>query len=570
MSARNSQDSPQSGKDRSFSSWFTKPGRNVTPSRESYISQSLYNPSEIGEAVLVQMVPQHEGSSLRHTYVERAETATPSDPGTLGTDEESMFSESQMQLGRLNTIKSGGRPASGVAPDVTLSTAVESVVPPRLRNRPVSEIIGGHAPHTESKGRHRFSLNISDDLDKLMESASNLKHLENPTPHRAAPAVPPTGHLLGHRMLTDSFQTADDESVALAELDRTYSGTLAAVAPLKVPQRPDAEHLERARTVSAQRAEGADDLAPLVAAAGAAGAALAQVHMAEGRFATPEQARMALPVRTEIPGATPGAPNAAEPGVTPLAPVGAPVGASLEVTPHLYSAGGEPRDPTENDPPKSPEATRSPRHSVIAGSIGDSVEGSMEQPAEPQGYVPQHMEFGEMAAGYGPHGTPYEEPQGELATETTPGTAKPTLLLRSEANLRDLMYTQNTRHEDDFYDVEEPVVVHATRAKLVRDSTKVPRAKLGKRRSRRPKRESSSELKPFSYNTLVHLLESINGAVIGEEFETLHLPIKEKQLIEKIIDLLSRLTLDMVLDEHRYEIGLERLEKAHRVLEGFL
>lgn len=78
------------------------------------------------------------------------------------------------------------------------------------------------------------------------------------------------------------------------------------------------------------------------------------------------------------------------------------------------------------------------------------------------------------------------------------------------------------------------------------------------------------QLKPFSYNTLINLLESINGTVIGEEFELLNIPIKEKQLIEKIVDSLSRLTSDMILDEHRYEVGLERLEKAHRVLEGFL
>ncbi|KAF8004683.1 hypothetical protein HF325_000140 [Metschnikowia pulcherrima] len=62
----------------------------------------------------------------------------------------------------------------------------------------------------------------------------------------------------------------------------------------------------------------------------------------------------------------------------------------------------------------------------------------------------------------------------------------------------------------------------------------------------------------------------MNGTVIGEEFELLNLPMQEKQLIEKVIDSLSRLTLDMVTDNNRYAIGLERLEKAHRVLEGFL
>ena len=77
-------------------------------------------------------------------------------------------------------------------------------------------------------------------------------------------------------------------------------------------------------------------------------------------------------------------------------------------------------------------------------------------------------------------------------------------------------------------------------------------------------------LKPFSYTTLISLLESMNGTIIGEEFNQLNIPIKEKQLIEKIIDSLSRLTSDMILDQQRYEIGIDRLEKCLRVLEGFM
>ncbi|KAI5957697.1 hypothetical protein KGF57_002963 [Candida theae] len=79
----------------------------------------------------------------------------------------------------------------------------------------------------------------------------------------------------------------------------------------------------------------------------------------------------------------------------------------------------------------------------------------------------------------------------------------------------------------------------------------------------------SAELKPFSYKTLVSLLESMNGTIIGEEFATLNIPIREKQLIEKIIDSLSRLSSDMILDRERYDAGIQRLERALRVLEGF-
>lgn len=82
-------------------------------------------------------------------------------------------------------------------------------------------------------------------------------------------------------------------------------------------------------------------------------------------------------------------------------------------------------------------------------------------------------------------------------------------------------------------------------------------------------RAKAPPLRPFSYSTLVSLLESMNGTIIGEEFSQLDLPSHEKLLMEKIIDSLSRLTLEMVFDENRYHVGIQRLEKALRVLEGF-
>lgn len=117
--------------------------------------------------------------------------------------------------------------------------------------------------------------------------------------------------------------------------------------------------------------------------------------------------------------------------------------------------------------------------------------------------------------------------------------------------------TNTTADDDDeYYDIGDPVFIH--NPKPQRKST----------RSKKPKKKN--ELKPFSYATLVNLLESVNGTIIGEEFAKLNLPIREKQLIEKIIDLLLRLTLDMVIDEQRYDVGIKRLEKALRVLEGFM
>ncbi|RCK65046.1 hypothetical protein Cantr_00627 [Candida viswanathii] len=130
--------------------------------------------------------------------------------------------------------------------------------------------------------------------------------------------------------------------------------------------------------------------------------------------------------------------------------------------------------------------------------------------------------------------------------------------------------------DDGFYDVREPIVIQqpASRAKSVRKSIKRPtstkRKKKASQRSKASGGPVGGDLRPFNYTTLISLLESMNGTIIGEEFNNLDIPIKEKQLIEKIIDSLSRLTSDMIIDQTRYDVGIERLEKCLRVLEGFL
>ncbi|KAK6463805.1 hypothetical protein DFJ63DRAFT_138018 [Scheffersomyces coipomensis] len=131
----------------------------------------------------------------------------------------------------------------------------------------------------------------------------------------------------------------------------------------------------------------------------------------------------------------------------------------------------------------------------------------------------------------------------------------------------------SNHNDDDYYDIEPPKLVHQpSRVKSVKDSTKdhYHEKKSKSIKTKKKKSRDSSELKPFSYHTLINLLESMNGTIIGEEFSQLNLPIKEKQLIEKIVDSLSRLTSDMVIDKNRYDIGIQRLEKALRVLEGFM
>ncbi|KAH3661336.1 hypothetical protein OGAPHI_006743 [Ogataea philodendri] len=123
------------------------------------------------------------------------------------------------------------------------------------------------------------------------------------------------------------------------------------------------------------------------------------------------------------------------------------------------------------------------------------------------------------------------------------------------------MNTQNVKlvvaedgPEDEYEDVEEPDEV----PEPVKDSSKKKRAK-----------KTKSKIKPFSYDTLARLLNATDGIVIGQEFANLDIPADEKYLIEQIVDSISRLTANMMLNPNRYKQGCDRLERVLSALEGF-
>ena len=91
--------------------------------------------------------------------------------------------------------------------------------------------------------------------------------------------------------------------------------------------------------------------------------------------------------------------------------------------------------------------------------------------------------------------------------------------------------------------------------------------------SHKSKRKSSSstknKIKPFSYETLAKLLNATDGIILGQEFATLNIPTEEKFLIERIVDSISRLTANMMLNPARYDQSCARLERVLNVLEGF-
>lgn len=83
------------------------------------------------------------------------------------------------------------------------------------------------------------------------------------------------------------------------------------------------------------------------------------------------------------------------------------------------------------------------------------------------------------------------------------------------------------------------------------------------------KKNKKQELRSFDIDTLSQLLNVTKGTLIGAEFANLGMKVEEKRALERLVDSLSRLTADMVLDPERYEEGLKRLDQATRALEGF-
>lgn len=88
-------------------------------------------------------------------------------------------------------------------------------------------------------------------------------------------------------------------------------------------------------------------------------------------------------------------------------------------------------------------------------------------------------------------------------------------------------------------------------------------------RSKRKSTSGKNKIRPFSYETLAKLLNATDGIIIGQEFATLNIPAEEKFLIERIVDSISRLTANMMLNPARYEQSCARLEHVLNVLEGF-
>lgn len=133
---------------------------------------------------------------------------------------------------------------------------------------------------------------------------------------------------------------------------------------------------------------------------------------------------------------------------------------------------------------------------------------------------------------------------------------KPSVTYEDELLLQDQDYV--TEDEGEIKDNNE--------TKSIKDAKK-----KHKKKSKTNKKRHSSGFKKghFNHETLAQLLQVTEGTIIGQEFQNIGLEPTEKQLLERLVDSLSRLTADMVIDSDRHDESVRRLNKAIKALEGF-
>lgn len=126
---------------------------------------------------------------------------------------------------------------------------------------------------------------------------------------------------------------------------------------------------------------------------------------------------------------------------------------------------------------------------------------------------------------------------------------------------------------EDLDDTELQISDSVSNRTPVREATMHKEKERGPSAKARPKKKTGKkkrqELRSFDVDTLSQLLNFTKGTLIGSEFANLGMNIEEKRALERLVDSLSRLTADMVLDPDRFEEGLRRLDKATKALEGF-
>lgn len=488
----------------------------------------------------------------------------------------------------------------GTRPDISTNTNIESTVPPRSTRRPKSGIFDegteDDASSLESSSekkkkrnsKKRMSLSVTDGLDELMRNANTMS-LEQPKGSSTSINSGTSKNIPHDNSSQEKLHTETSHDVYMTADDGSSSGASTEFVPLSaqqlqerqfheqsqipvplvskrnsaLPPRPTADNIRKAREVSQQislkeledqklydELYGGDSNEESTGGIDRS----ATLIIPQGKFSENQPLSPAKEVDAKRIFPT-------ENKALPLPPQEEQLKSPISTEKTQKPIPALVNDSLEND--KVPVIDSSPDISIPQKKESDRIDPPLQKSLQglsskilPEQQQEQNVRKSETYAD-----------NATISTTTTPSIG-PNALNALE-------------QDDEYYDIEP--VAKPARAKSVKQSINPnagaqPQQPRTQRKSKlhllknkkHSSRATSGSLKPFSYQTLISLLESTNGTVIGEEFSQLDLPAKEKQLIEKIIDALSRLSADMVLDRDRYEIGIRRLESALRVLEGFM
>ncbi|CAR22159.1 Nba1p [Lachancea thermotolerans CBS 6340] len=150
---------------------------------------------------------------------------------------------------------------------------------------------------------------------------------------------------------------------------------------------------------------------------------------------------------------------------------------------------------------------------------------------------------------------------------------KPPRLPSLPASVMKASQTSNYDSDDDYEDIVDETFQKAKPnhdSKHVKNTTSSASHQLRTApHKNKQKAKRKREMRSFDIDTISQMLNVTKGTLIGSEFSNLGMKTEEKRALERLVDSLSRLTADMVLDPERFQEGMRRLEKATRALEGF-
>lgn len=237
---------------------------------------------------------------------------------------------------------------------------------------------------------------------------------------------------------------------------------------------------------------------------------------------------------------------------------------------------------SEFHPTVPPRSNRRPRSSIF---IKESLDDIQDQLAK------------EMQKGEGSRKSSYSIHSDGFYSATEHDAEKKGQNIKTEENVEDEEYVarplpsipnteqtpvhKNVDADDDFEDIidedeegtAEKAASRPTDPPLKMPRSKLPRTPKSGRAKSKSKRDAGSkrskELRSFDIDTIAQLLNVTKGTLIGSEFANLGMKIEEKRALERLVDSLSRLTADMVLDPEKFTEGLKRLDRATRALDGF-